>query len=123
MAVKQVDVIDADDLTDADRAILDELQAGARTKKYIIDKTGLHRNTVGNRIDVLEAGDIVRSLHGTTALYELVDDPRDDVDADEADLEELKRHVRAAGEAIDDQDVEELRRHVRAACEVLDERD
>ena len=121
MAVKQPDVIDADDLTDADRAILEELQAGARTKKYIIDETGLHRNTVGNRIDVLEAGEIVRSLHETTALYELVDDPRDDVDAGVGDLEELKGHVRAAGEAIEGQDVDALRRHVRAACELLDD--
>ena len=118
MAVKQPDVIDADDLTDADQAILDELQAGARTKKYIIDETGLHRNTVGNRMDVLEAGDVVRSLHETTALYEIVDDPRDERDQEE-DVEELKQHVRAAGEAIEEQDVDALRRHVRAACEVI----
>lgn len=140
MAVKQPDVIDADDLTDADQAILDELQAGARTKKYIIDETGLHRNTVGNRIDVLEAGDVVRSLHETTALYELVDDPRDDgqqeddVDAAfderieelEARLDSAREWLAVAVEAIDRGDPEELKRNTRAAYEAVggdDERD
>ena len=128
MAVKQPDVIDADDLTDADQAILDELQAGARTKKYIIDETGLHRNTVGNRIDVLEAGDVVRSLHETTALYELVDDPRDDVDQprepEAAPLEyvvALETHIEAANEALDNDDPDATRRHVRAAGEKIGE--
>ena len=120
MAVEQQRVIDAGDLTDADRSILDELRKGARTKKYLIDQTGLHRNTVGNRLDILEAGDVVQSLHETTALYELVDDPRDAGDHED-DVDKLKRHVRAAGEAIEAQDVDALRRHVRAACEVIDD--
>ena len=69
--------MDADDLTEADHAILNELTAGARTKKAIVDQTGLHRNTVGNRLDVLQAGGIINCIHQTTALYELVNDPRD----------------------------------------------
>jgi DNA-binding Lrp family transcriptional regulator len=77
MAVEQPAVTDADDLTDADRAILDELQVGARTKKAIVDATGLHRNTVGNRLDVLEAAEFIECVHETTALYELIDDPRE----------------------------------------------
>ena len=68
--------MDADDLTEADHAILDELAEGARTKKAIVDQTGLHRNTVGNRLDVLQAGEIIDCIHQTTALYELVEDPR-----------------------------------------------
>lgn len=105
MAVEATRVINAGDLTDADRSILDELREGARTKKYIIDETGLHRNTVGNRLDVLEAGDVVRSLHDTTALYELVDDPRDDFGKeDNIDLDKLRKAVREAREAYEDVD-------------------
>lgn len=88
MAVEQPRVIDEDDLTDADRDILDELRAGARTKKAIVDETELHRNTVGNRLDVLEAGDVIKCIHETTALYELVDDPRRD-DPDDTDRRDL----------------------------------
>lgn len=76
MANRQQRVIDRHDLTGADEAILDELHAGARTKKAIVDATGLHRNTVGNRLDVLEAGDVIECIHDSTALYELVEDPR-----------------------------------------------
>ena len=78
MAQRQQRVLDADDLTDADRAILDELAKGARTKGYITDETGLHRNTVANRLDVLRAGDAIRRVHEPTALYELGRDPRGD---------------------------------------------
>ncbi|MFC7323282.1 hypothetical protein ACFQMF_01680 [Halorubrum rutilum] len=128
MAVEQQRVIEAGDLTDADRAILDELQEGARTKKYLIDQTGLHRNTVGNRLDVLEAGDVVQSLHDTTALYELVDDPRDDVDQgsvpEDAPVEyvvALETHIEAANEALDNDDPDTVRRHVRAAGDEVGE--
>lgn len=77
MATEQRHVIHADDLTDADEAIIEVLREGARTKGAIEDETGLHRNTVGNRLDVLEAGDVVERIHDRTALYELVDDPRE----------------------------------------------
>jgi len=78
MAQRQKPVLDADDLTDADHAILDALGEGARTKGYITDETGLHRNTVANRLDVLRAGDAIRRVHEPTALYELREDPRND---------------------------------------------
>jgi|AntRauMinimDraft_3_1070383.scaffolds.fasta_scaffold02826_2 DNA-binding Lrp family transcriptional regulator len=68
--------MDAEDLTAADRAILDELAESALTKKAIVDSTGLHRNTVGNRLDVLAAGNLINCIHETTALYRLVSDPR-----------------------------------------------
>jgi len=68
--------MDAEDLTAADRAILDELAESAMTKKAIVDSTGLHRNTVGNRLDVLAAGNLINCIHETTALYRLVSDPR-----------------------------------------------
>ena len=78
MAQRQKRVLDADDLTDADHKILDTLAEGARTKGYITDTTGLHRNTVANRLNVLRAGDAIRRIHEATALYELTEDPRDD---------------------------------------------
>jgi len=99
MAVEQPRVIDPDDLTDADKAILDELQHGARTKKYLVEKTGLHRNTVKNRLDVLEAGDGVAKLHDTTALYELADDPREDGAESDVDESELRARLQDALEA------------------------
>lgn len=78
MAAVAYCVLDADDLTEADRAILDELTEGARTKGYLIDATGLHRNTVGHRLEVLEAGDVIECIHESTSLWELLYDPRDD---------------------------------------------
>jgi DNA-binding MarR family transcriptional regulator len=77
--VKQAytNMLEEGDLTQSDEAILDLLCEGARTKGYITDKTGLHRNTVGTRLDRLEAGDLIRRVHRQTALYELVEDPRD----------------------------------------------
>ena len=69
--------MDADDLSDAETAILDELKQGARTKGYLVDHTGYHRNTVGQSLRVLEAAEIVKCIHESTALYELVEDPRD----------------------------------------------
>ena len=91
-------MIDEEDLTDTDRAILDVLSEGARTKKAIVDATELHRNTVGNRLKVLEAGGTVQCLHETTALYELVSDPRS-----EAELSDSSAVDAAAVErALDD---------------------
>ncbi|MDL5361329.1 hypothetical protein [Halalkalicoccus sp. NIPERK01] len=91
MAEQQYRMLDADDLTDADEKILDELRDGARTKGAIVDATGLHRNTVGGRLPVLEAGDAIRCIHDSTALYELVDDPRGTNDTATPDESEVKR--------------------------------
>lgn len=79
MAVpKQHKDMDADDLSDADRAILDELAQGARTKGYLVDHTEYHRNTVGRRLEVLTVAGILKCIHESTALYELVEDPREE---------------------------------------------
>jgi DNA-binding transcriptional ArsR family regulator len=79
MAVtEQTENMDADDLSDADRAILDQLKRGARTKGYLVDHTGYHRNTIGQSLKVLEAAEIVKSIHESTALYEVVEDPREE---------------------------------------------
>lgn len=77
MALKHRDVLDPADLSEADKEILDELREGARTKGYLVDVTGYHRNTIGHRLEVLEAADIIRCVHESTALYELIKDPRE----------------------------------------------
>jgi Fe2+ or Zn2+ uptake regulation protein len=66
------------DLLPSDRKILDVLTTGRATKGYIIDETGLSRNTVYNRLEVLEAAEHVRVVHEATRLFELTDDPRED---------------------------------------------
>jgi Fe2+ or Zn2+ uptake regulation protein len=66
----------ADELTDSDRAILDVLATGRATKGYLIDETGLSRNTVYNRLEILEAAGNIREVHSPTRLFEIVDDPR-----------------------------------------------
>lgn len=64
-------------LTDADHAILDMLYDGRCTQGYIVAETGLSRQHVYNRLNVLTAAGYVRRVHDATALYELVEDPRD----------------------------------------------
>lgn len=66
----------ANDLQQSDKAILDELQHGRATKGYLVDKTGLSRNTVYNRLNVLVAANVVNCIHEPTRLYELAADPR-----------------------------------------------
>lgn len=68
--------IQSHELLPSDVAILDELQAGARTRGAIIDSIDYHENTVGNRLQLLEANDVIECIHKRTALYELKDDPR-----------------------------------------------
>ena len=65
------------ELTDADHAILDHLVEGRCTQGYIADETGLSRQQVYNRLNVLTAAGYVEKIHKSTALYELVNDPRE----------------------------------------------
>lgn len=69
--------MDADDLRDADREILDVLQGGRATKGMLVDETSYSRNTIYNRLEVLTAAGHVRVVHEPTRLFELVGDPRD----------------------------------------------
>lgn len=66
------------DLRAADEAILDVLKEGRSTKGLIVDETGYSRNTVYNRLEVLQAAGHVKLVHEPTRLFELVSDPRDD---------------------------------------------
>lgn len=69
--------MDAEDLTETDRAILDELKNGRATKGALVDWTGYSRNSIYNRTEVLEAAGYIKCAHDGTRLFELVDDPRE----------------------------------------------
>ncbi|ELY90036.1 helix-turn-helix domain-containing protein [Natrinema altunense] len=70
--------MEQNDLTDVDNAILDELRGGRATKGALVDWTGYSRNSVYNRLEVLEAAGHVTCVHDGTRLFELRDDPRDE---------------------------------------------
>jgi uncharacterized membrane protein len=69
-------VMDEDELRPADGSILDVLQNGRATKGMLVDETGYSRNTVYNRLEVLNAAGHVTVVHEPTRLFELVEDPR-----------------------------------------------
>jgi len=68
--------MDPENLTDTDKAILDKLQEGRATKGALVDWTGYSRNSIYNRLEVLEASGHVNCVHEGTRLFELVKDPR-----------------------------------------------
>lgn len=78
--------MDADDLTQTDQAILDVLKQGRGgdepwglgTKGYLVDKTEFSRNSIYNRLEILEAHGHIELVHGPTRLFAFVDDPRDE---------------------------------------------
>lgn len=74
--------MDAEDLTQTDEAILDELTKGRATKGALVDWTGYSRNSIYNRLEVLEAGEHIKCVHEGTRLFELTDDPREGGDAE-----------------------------------------
>lgn len=63
------------DLSDSDKQILDVLGDGRATPAAIQDWTGLSKNTVHARLNVLVAAGHVEKVHDS-GLYELADDPR-----------------------------------------------
>jgi DNA-binding IclR family transcriptional regulator len=65
------------DLTETDHRILDALAEGRCTTGYLADELDRSRQHVHNRLAVLLAAEYVRKVHDGTALYELVEDPRD----------------------------------------------
>ena len=77
--------MDADDLTRTDQAILDVLKRGRSsddpwgigTKGYLVDETDFSRNSVYNRLEILEAHGHVELIHDPTRLFAFVSDPRD----------------------------------------------
>jgi ribose 5-phosphate isomerase RpiB len=69
--------MDADDLSQVDEAILDELHNGQATKGALVDWTGYSRNSIYNRLEVLEAAEVVVCIHDGTRLFKLQNDPRE----------------------------------------------
>ncbi|WP_207592020.1 ArsR family transcriptional regulator [Halomontanus rarus] len=69
--------MEPDDLRPADEEILDMLLHGRATKGALVDWTSYSRNTIYNRLEVLEAAGHVECIHEGTRLFELVDDPRE----------------------------------------------
>jgi len=59
--------------------VLDELEKkGNLTTGALVDFTSLSRPTVTKRLDRLHAADCIEYLHEPTALWRLIQDPRDD---------------------------------------------
>lgn len=75
----QITVSDAN-LTATDEAILDALQEGRATKGALVDWTGFSRNSVYNRLEVLQASGAITCVHDGTRLFELVEDPRQSIE-------------------------------------------
>ena len=69
--------MDSAELTETDQAILDELRDGRATKGALVEWTGYSRNSIYNRLEVLEAAGHVQCVHEGTRLFEFVSDPRD----------------------------------------------
>ena len=70
--------MDSAELTETDQAILDELRDGRATKGALVEWTGYSRNSIYNRLEVLEAAGHVQCVHEGTRLFEFVSDPRDE---------------------------------------------
>lgn len=64
-------------LKEPEREIIAELRNGDRTKGFLVDATGRHRNTIYRGLDRLEAAGIVECLHRPTHLYTLNIDMED----------------------------------------------
>lgn len=69
--------MDKSDLRPADKAILNVLKEGRATKGMLVDETGYSRNTVYNRLEVLQASGHVKIVHESTRLFEIVSEPPD----------------------------------------------
>ena len=65
------------ELNESDEAILDALERGRATPAALVDWTGLSKQTIHNRLNVLVAAGHVEKVHDS-GLYELVNDPRTD---------------------------------------------
>lgn len=85
-----------DQLNDTDGRILDVMLDGRATPQYVADQLDLSRPYASDRLKrLVEHGHVERLAAG---LYELVDDPRTDRDADEeliprSELEELIQNM------------------------------
>ena len=126
MAAKAQPVLEPRQLNEADQEILDELHEGRASPSYLSEQTGVEQTYINQRLRRLDEHGHVENL--ARGLWELVDDPRDDVNqADEpepAPLEyvvALETHIEAANEALDNDDPDVAKRHIRAAGDEIGE--
>jgi hypothetical protein len=63
--------------------VLDHLAEGRATTGALTDWTDSTRATVTKRLDKLKSADCIEYAHEPTALWVMVDDPRDTEDSDE----------------------------------------
>lgn len=75
MSVPDIDEMEIDE---TDETILDLLAEGRCTQGYIVDETEIPRYKVHERLKMYGVAGIARNLHGPTALWELIEDPRDE---------------------------------------------
>lgn len=68
--------MDTSELLESDKEILRELRQGRCTPAALVDWTGVSKQTVHSRLNVLVAAGHVEKVHDS-GLYELVDDPAD----------------------------------------------
>jgi DNA-binding Lrp family transcriptional regulator len=86
MSTKAQSVLDTDDLNDTDEAILELMRDGRVTPPLVAKKLQKSREYASERlIRMKEHGNATRIAPG---LYELVDDPRDGTDVEEATVDE-----------------------------------
>ncbi|QBI90066.1 HNH-type endonuclease / MarR family transcription regulator [Halobacterium phage ChaoS9] len=59
------------------------ISGGCATTGYLVDETGRSHDAVKKRLDRLHFGGYIEYVHEPTAFWELVEDPREERDADE----------------------------------------
>lgn len=89
----------AHELNDADRRILELLSEGRNLPQNLADDLDYSRQYVQNRLQMLKAADYVTNRGG--GLYEITDDGRDEVGADDVEAS-LRARLQNALEDRDD---------------------
>jgi ArsR family transcriptional regulator, cadmium/lead-responsive transcriptional repressor len=79
------------DRMEIDNKILDELHDGRNVPSNLAESLGVTRQYVGQRLKLLEAADHVRNVG--RGVYELVDDPRKDIELDLSTSPEYVRQL------------------------------
>ena len=68
------------ELNRIDRAILQMLAEGRATQGYLIDATPHTRSQIQRRLEALHMGEYIAKIHDGTALYEITDKGRIEID-------------------------------------------
>ncbi len=68
------------DLKPADEFILDELGKGRCTQAYLVDESKWSRQHIHKRLQILGVAGYITNIHSPSALYELVEEPRENDD-------------------------------------------